>query len=51
MDIRTAFLEHEIYMKQPEGYADQRHPDFACNLRKKCVWLEAIGTFLEHQDG
>ena len=38
MDVKTADLngdlKHEIYMEQPEGYADKDQTDLVCRLRK-----------------
>ena len=44
MDVKTAYLngdlEHEIYMKQPEGYADEDQKDLVCRLRKSLYGLK-----------
>ena len=38
MDVHTAFLQgdldEEIYMKQPDGYADEENPNDVCKLEK-----------------
>ena len=44
MDVKTAFLNgkltEEIYMQQPEGYVDQKHPDYVCKLHKSLYGLK-----------
>ena len=44
MDVKTAFLngnlEEEIFMKQPEGFADKKHPNMVCKLRKGLYGLK-----------
>ena len=44
MDVKTAFLngdlEEEIYLKQPEGFIDQNHPNMVCKLRKSLYGLK-----------
>ena len=43
-DVKTAYLngdsEHEIYMEQPEGYADKDQTDVVCKLRKSLYGLK-----------
>ena len=59
MDIKTTFLngnlENEIFMRQPEGYVSQEHPNFVCKLNKgiyglkqaaRC-WNVAIDDYLK----
>ena len=59
MDVKTAFLngslENEIFMRQPEGYVSQEHPNFVCKLNKgiyglkqatRC-WNVAIDDYLK----
>ena len=44
MDVTTAFLngelDHEIYMEQPEGFVDDRHPTYVCKLKKSLYGLK-----------
>ena len=44
MDVKTAFLngnlENEIFMRQPEGYVSQEHPNFVCKLNKEIYGLK-----------
>ncbi|CAM8953743.1 unnamed protein product [Rhodiola kirilowii] len=47
MDVKTAFLngslDETIFMKQPKGFIDNKHPDFVCYLEKKIyLWFETI---------
>ena len=41
MDVKTAFLnghlEEDVYMVQPEGFVDQKHPNKVCKL-KRCIY-------------
>lgn len=58
MDVKTAFLngnlDEEIYMKQPEGFVDQRHPDYVCKLKRSLyglkqsprMWNQTIDAFM-----
>ncbi|KAG3155759.1 hypothetical protein PI126_g9026 [Phytophthora idaei] len=38
MDVKTAFLngllDEDIYMAQPDGYTDEEHPDYVCQLKR-----------------
>ncbi len=44
MDVTTAFLhadiDNEIYVRQPEGFVDQEHPDWVCRLNKSLYGLK-----------
>ena len=44
MDVKNAFLngsiEHDIYMSQPEGYIDPKHPGKVCKLKKSIYGLK-----------
>ena len=58
MDVITAFLNgainEEIYMKQPEGFIDPRHPDYVCKLKRALyglkqsprMWNQTIDEFM-----
>ena len=62
MDVKTAFLQgnldEEIYMKQPDGYVSQEHPNHVCKLKKSIYglkqsarcWNNAIDAFLKSND-
>lgn len=43
-DVKTAFLnsyiEHDIYMSQPDGFIDPDHPEYVCKLRKSLYGLK-----------
>ena len=59
MDVRTAFLqgnvEEEVYMRQPDGYVNEEHPDYVCKLKRSIYglkqsarcWNTVIDTFLK----
>jgi hypothetical protein len=59
MDVKTAFLDgfldEEIYMEQPEGFAAQGTDHLACKLEKSLygpkqaprVWYQTLAAFLE----
>ena len=44
MDVRTAFLqrnvEEEVYMRQPDGYANEEYPDYVCKLKRSICGLK-----------
>lgn len=44
MDVKTAFLygdlEQDIFMEQPEGFVDSKHPDHVCKLQKALYGLK-----------
>lgn len=44
MDVKTAFrngiLDEGIYMAQPDGYVDEDHPDFVCQLKRSLYGVE-----------
>ena len=58
MDVKTAFLngllEEEIYMKQPDGFVDPKHPDHVCKLKRALyglkqsprMWNQTIDDFM-----
>lgn len=58
MDVKTAFLngvlDEDIYMKQPDGYVDQVHPDYVCKLKRSLyglkqapqIWNQTIDSFM-----
>ena len=51
MDVKTDCLNgdlgHEIYMEQPEGYANKHQADLACRLRKR---PETVSKMLENHN-
>ena len=42
MDVKTAFLNgklaEDVYMAQPEGFVDPKHPNRVCKLEKSILW-------------
>jgi len=61
MDVKTAFLngdlDEEVYMEQPDGYADPTYPDKVCRLlqalyglkRTPKMWYAKLDDFLKSQ--
>ena len=43
LDVKTAFLngslDDEIYMQQPDGYINKKHPDYVCKLKRSIYGL------------
>ena len=62
MDVNSAYLngdiDAEIYMRQPEGYIDPKHPNKVCKLKKGLyglkqggrIWNEKIDKYLKSKD-
>ncbi|KAG4038241.1 hypothetical protein PC123_g26197 [Phytophthora cactorum] len=58
MDVKTAFLngslDKDIYMVQPDGYKDEEHPDYVCQLQRSLyglkqsprMWNQTIDNFM-----
>ena len=51
MDVTTAFLngylDEEIYMEQPPGYAEKGKENLVCKLKHSLYGLKAKSTLLE----
>ena len=39
MDVKTAFLNEELYMMQPEGFVDPKNADKVCKLQRSIYGL------------
>ena len=39
MDVKTAFLEEELYMMQPEGFVDPKGANKVCKLQRSIYGL------------
>ena len=62
MDVKTAFLngrlDEDIYMQQPEGFADQTHPNYVWKLKRSLyglkqsprMWNQTINGFMVKMD-
>ena len=59
MDVKTAFLngyiEHDIYMSQPDGFVYTEHSEYVCKLKKSLIyglkqsarcWNQTLDSFL-----
>jgi len=62
MDVKSAFLnkviEEEVFLKQPTGFEDLKHPDHVCKLKKSLyglkeaprAWYDSLSNFLIKND-
>ncbi|THG28111.1 Ty1/Copia family ribonuclease HI, partial [Naasia lichenicola] len=53
MDVKTAFLngylEEELYMVQPEGFIDPKHPKKVCKLKRSIYGLKQASRSWNHR--
>ncbi|KAK2459144.1 putative mitochondrial protein [Trifolium repens] len=61
MDVKSAFLngylQEEVYVEQPKGFVDPKHPNYVYKLKKALyglkqaprAWYERLTQFLEEQ--
>jgi len=54
MDVKSAFLNEEVYVEQPPGFEDHQHPNHVFKLKKVLYglkqaprqWYERLSNFL-----
>ena len=50
MDVKTAFLNEnlveDVYMTQPEGFVDPKHPNKVCKLQRSIYKHPEVGIFV-----
>ncbi|KAJ0765449.1 putative RNA-directed DNA polymerase [Helianthus annuus] len=53
MDVKTAFLngylDEDVYMVQPEGFVDPKHPNKVCKLKKSIYGLKQASRSWNHR--
>ena len=42
MDVKTAFLNEELYMMQPEGFVDPKNANKVCKLQRSIYGLVQV---------